>query len=172
MLQYFFNIPVQEDGRFDEEERSKRHQILSQLKIGTQQEIMEGYFGQYPVIFICFKDIKGVTYEDIEAAIRDLIYKLYAAHRYFLRSDKLDDIQKEHFRKFITKKFNLSELKDSLYSLSEMLFAHFGKKVVILIDEYDTPKNDLYAKKLAREGKPSEEDDLYLEKILLLLEVF
>ena len=168
MLQYFFNIPVQEDGRIDEEERSKRRQIFSQLKIGTQQEIMEGYFGQYPAIFISFKDIKGLVYEDLETGVRDLIYKLYVAHRYLLRSDRLDDIQKEYFRKFITKQFDLFELKDSLYSLSEMLFVHFGKKVVILIDEYDTPMNDWYAQQLAREEKPSSEDERYRQNILLL----
>ncbi|MBS0185223.1 MAG: AAA family ATPase, partial [Proteobacteria bacterium] len=168
MLQYFFNIPVQEDGRIDEEERSKRYQIFSQLNIGTQKEIIEGYLGQYPTLFISFKDIKGLTYEDLEIELRNLIYKLYASHRYLLESDRLDDIQKEYFRKFITKQFDLSELKDSLYALSEMLFVHFGKKVVILIDEYDTPMNDWYAKQLAREGKPSAEEDLYLQNILLL----
>ncbi|MBS0185562.1 MAG: hypothetical protein JSS34_04380 [Proteobacteria bacterium] len=70
---------------------------------------MNGYLGQYPTIFISFKDIKGLTYEDLETGIKDLIYKLYASHRYLLESDRLDDIQKDYFRKFITKQFDLSE---------------------------------------------------------------
>ena len=168
MLQYFFNIPVQEDGSVDDEERIKRQILFSKMKIGACPDILAEYQGQYPAIFVCFKDIKGLTYEEIETGIRNLIHKLYVSHRYLLHSPKIDDIQKEDFRKFITKQFDLSELKDSLFTLSEMLFLHFGKKVILLIDEYDTPMNDWYAKQLARDGNFSDEDDLYLQKILLL----
>ncbi|MBS0185814.1 MAG: AAA family ATPase [Proteobacteria bacterium] len=168
MLQYFFTIPVKEDGSIHLEEREKRYTIFEKMKIGAHKEILDKYLGQYPVIFACFKDIKGLTYDELEMGIRDVIYKLYISHEYLLQSKKLSDIKKEHFRKFITKKFDLSELKDSLLFLSELLFIHFEKKVILLIDEYDTPMNDWYAKQLAREEDPSEVDKLYLQNILLL----
>ncbi|HQS84106.1 MAG: hypothetical protein B7Y25_04090 [Alphaproteobacteria bacterium 16-39-46] len=168
MLQYFFNIPVQEDGRVDEEERARRHVIFSKMKIGYCPDILAEYQGQYPTIFVCFKDIKGLTYEEIETGIRNLIHKLYVAHEYLLQSKKISETKKEDFRKYLIKDFDLSELKESLFFLSELLFTHFEKKVILLIDEYDTPMNDWYAKQLARDGSSSDEEDLYLQKILLL----
>ncbi|OYZ36602.1 MAG: hypothetical protein B7Y25_06925 [Alphaproteobacteria bacterium 16-39-46] len=138
------------------------------MKIGEDQKIMSEYFGQYPVIFVCFKDIKGLTYEELEMGIRNLIHKLYVAHEYLLQSTKIRETKKEDFRKYLIKEFDLSELKESLLTLSELLFLHFRKKVILLIDEYDTPTNDWYAKQLARGGNASDEDELYLQKILLL----
>ena len=99
MLQYFFNIPVQEDGRVDEEERNKRQTLFSKMKIGACSDIMAQYLGQYPAIFVCFKDIKGLTYEEIETGIRNLIHKLYVAHEYLLQSNKISETKKEDFRK-------------------------------------------------------------------------
>ncbi len=58
MLQYFFGIPVKSNGEIDEEEQLKRRDIFSKLKIGEQLDILKGYCGKYPVIFISFKDTK------------------------------------------------------------------------------------------------------------------
>ncbi|MBS0186062.1 MAG: AAA family ATPase, partial [Proteobacteria bacterium] len=172
MLNSFFSIPVKEEGQQDEEEFSKRQNLFSHMKIGAFPEILEKYLGKVPTIFVSFKGVKGTSYETIESALKDVIYRAYTAHKYLLQSQKLDEIQKNLFTKFITKNFDLSELENSLLYLSEMLYRHFGQKVFILIDEYDTPLNDWYALKLAQETMISQEKDLYFQSVLRLFREF
>ena len=172
MLQYFFGIPVKSNGEIDEEERSKRRDIFSQLKIGDHHDILENYLGKFPVIFVSFKEIKGKDYETIEIGVRDLIYKLFTRHKYLLQSEKLDDIQKTRFNKFITKDFDIAELKSSFFYLSEMLSTHFDQKVFILIDEYDTPLNDWYALQLARDTLSVQEETYFQDVLELFKGIF
>ncbi|HQS83664.1 MAG: hypothetical protein B7Y25_01030 [Alphaproteobacteria bacterium 16-39-46] len=167
MLQYFFGVPVKPNGEIDEKERSKRNDIFSQLKIGEHPDILENYLGKSPVIFVSFKEIKGDSFEMIEMKVRDLIYELYETHEYLLSSDKLSEGQKDLFKKFIKEDFDFAKLTKSIFYLSKMLYTHFGQKVFILIDEYDTPLNDWYALQLARET-PSEAEDVYFQKVLSL----
>ncbi|HQS85117.1 MAG TPA: AAA family ATPase, partial [Alphaproteobacteria bacterium] len=172
MLQYFFGIPVKSNGEIDEEEQSKRQDIFSQLKIGDHPDILENYLGKFPVIFVSFKEIKGKDYETIEVGVRDLIYELFTRHKYLLQSEKLDDIQKKRFNKFITKDFDIAELKSSFFYLSEMLYTHFSQKVFILIDEYDTPLNDWYALQLARDTFSVQEETYFQDVLELFKGIF
>ncbi|MBS0185951.1 MAG: AAA family ATPase [Proteobacteria bacterium] len=167
MLQYFFGIPVKNNGDINEEEFSKKQAVFSKLKIGEHLNIIENYLGKFPVIFVSFKEIKGNEFEMTQMKIKELIYGLYETHKYLLQSDKLDDIQKTLFKKFITKSFDLAELEKSLFYLSKMLSTHFDQKVFILIDEYDTPLNDWYAVQLAQEGI-SVTKDKYFQSVLSL----
>ncbi|HQS84292.1 MAG: hypothetical protein B7Y25_01360 [Alphaproteobacteria bacterium 16-39-46] len=167
MLQYFFSIPVQKNGDTDEAEQLKKREIFSHLKIGADSDFLEKYLGKIPTIFISFKGIKGGTYETIEKGVKDLIYRLYATHEYLLHSDNLSKRQKTLFSKYITKEFDSAELQSSIFYLSEMLHSHFSRKVLILIDEYDTPLNDWYALQLAREAISAEEI-VYFQDVLAL----
>ena len=167
MLQYFFGIPVKSNGDIDDEEQSKRQNIFSHLKIGEYPDILQRYLGKFPVISVSFKEIKGESFEMIEMKVRDLIYGLYTRHEYLLQSAKLSEWQKDLFKKFMTKSFDRAELENSLFYLSEMIYTHFGQKVFILIDEYDTPLNDWYALQLARETI-SDAEDTYFQSVLRL----
>ncbi|WP_425360944.1 AAA family ATPase [Candidatus Tisiphia endosymbiont of Stenodema calcarata] len=107
--------------------------------------------GQYPVISINFKDVKGSSYQEIESGIRKQVIKLFASHYYlrrYLTQDiaLLDNAQKEILERYFAGKFDKEDLKDSLGFLSGLLSKHFGQKVYILIDEYDTPINNSYLK--------------------------
>ncbi|HQS84382.1 MAG: hypothetical protein B7Y25_05460 [Alphaproteobacteria bacterium 16-39-46] len=167
MLQYFFSIPVKSNGEIDEEEQSKKHDIFSKLKIGKQLDIIKGYCGKYPVIFISFKDAKATTFEEMQENIADLIQELYKSHRYLLESPKLDDIDKDEFKRYITGPLTNPMILKALKTLSYFLFKHFNQKVFILIDEYDTPLNDWYALQLARETL-SDTEDMYFQNVLNL----
>ncbi len=167
MCQYFFSIPVHKDGTQDDEEYLKRKNVFSRMAIGDYPNTLKEYLGRVPTIFISFKGIKGSTYESIEMGVRDLIYMLYAKHEYLISSDRLSESQKRLFKKFLTKEFDLSELNSSLLYLSEMLYIHFDHKVMILIDEYDTPLNDWYAKQL-EQGSYVKEDTEYVQDVLNL----
>ncbi len=167
MCEYFFSIPVKKNGSIDTTEVSKRQDVFSKMKIGCHPHIIQEHLGKVPTIFVSFKGIKGSTYEIIEMGVRDLIYMLYARHDYLINSDNLSERQKTLFKKFITKEFDLSELQNSLFYLSEMLHTHFGEKVIILIDEYDTPLNDWYAKQLEQDSYVNE-DIGYVQDVLEL----
>ncbi|KDE74503.1 hypothetical protein FUSO7_02525, partial [Fusobacterium necrophorum BFTR-2] len=93
--------------------------------------------GKYPVVFLSFKDTKRNTWEEMISDIRFFISELFYSFRFLLENSNEFDIPV--FKGIITKKSNMSELTNSLKILSRMLKEHYQQKVVILIDEYDTP---------------------------------
>jgi len=130
---------------------SGRKKLLTKLKIAEDLSIIAEYQGQFPVITINFKQVKGNSYQEIEEEIRNQITKLYAQHKYlekYLAVDNklLTNDQKEQLSKYFNGNLNRVELKASLGFLSELLFKHFNRKTYILIDEYDTPINSSYLK--------------------------
>ncbi|HQS85016.1 MAG TPA: AAA family ATPase [Alphaproteobacteria bacterium] len=172
MLEYFFGISVHKDGTINEQEQSKKRDVFAQLEIGAHPDILETYLGKFPVIFVSFKEIKGKNYEEIENGVRELIYEVFATHEYLLQSENLSERQKNLFHKFIEEDFDLAKLTSSLFHLSEMLHTHFGQKVIILIDEYDTPLNDWYSLQLARDTFGSEEDAYFQDVLRLFRGIF
>ncbi|WP_375331051.1 AAA family ATPase [Candidatus Tisiphia endosymbiont of Oplodontha viridula] len=165
MLKKFFEIEVDQDGKPLPLEQKINNKLflggtvdlgfdetkeLKSLKIADIASSMKRQ-GQYPVISISFKDVKGSSYQDIENGIRNQVIKLFVKHRYlkhYIAKNKnlLDEVQKEQLKRYFTGKFDKDDLKDSLGFLSELLFKHFNQKVYILIDEYDTPINSSYIK--------------------------
>ena len=145
---------------------------LAPLKIAQQcPELVTEYQGQYPVISLGLKDVKGSSYEQIEAAIKNQIIKLYTKHRYLKQhiqdeSSLLEEAQKEKLQHYFKGTLSQEDLKDSLQFLSELLSKHFGKPVYVLIDEYDTPINSAY---LAFKDNPKAKA---LEKVLQLFRGF
>jgi hypothetical protein len=131
MLQHFFAVEV--DGRATKG-------LFDNLKIAqvAQGEYLK-YQGQYPVIFISFKDIKKSTFSEAVKCFRLLVQELYRAHRGLLKSDKLEPDEKELFKKLLEDNAEQSELERSLKILSEFLQKHHGVMPYLLIDEYDTP---------------------------------
>lgn len=97
------------------------------------------YQGQYPVIFVTFKDIKCETWE----ATYDLIYKTirneFERHSELLESSALSSYSKDYIRKVLDGKASENDMMMSLSMFSQMLDAHYSKKAIIIIDEYDIP---------------------------------
>ena len=122
---------------------------LSALKIAQHQELMATYQGQFPVISLGLKDVKGSSYEQIEEGIKKQVTNLYIKHRYLkqyiqVEGGLLEGTQKEQLQHYFNGKLSQEDLKDSLRFLSELLSKHFGQPVYVLIDEYDTPINSAY----------------------------
>ncbi|WP_250312119.1 AAA family ATPase [Rickettsia endosymbiont of Oedothorax gibbosus] len=163
MLQKFFEIEVDQNGiPLPTEDRIncilftggeinlgiKGKRTLEPLKINGNVYAMTQQ-GQFPVISINFKDVKGSNYQEIENGIKNQVTNLFTNHRYlkrYITTDEklLDDAQKEKLNRYFTGKLDKEDLKDSLRVLSEVLYKHFNQKVYILIDEYDTPINSSY----------------------------
>ena len=173
MLRCFLSIEVDERGVPLSQEQCLNHKLfaggevalptgqskqLSALKIAQHQELMATYQGQFPVISLGFKDVKGSSYEEIEEGVAAQINNLYIKHRYlkqYIQAEGgvLEDKQKEQLHHYFKDKLSQKDLKDSLQFLSELLYSHFGKPVYVLIDEYDTPINSAYLEFKDRPGE-------------------
>ena len=128
MLRYFFDI-----------NHSENEALFKNLNIWqTENEIKEKQ-GKYPVIYLSFKDAKHRTWSDTLALIKIELAKLYRVHAYILKSDLLSDIEKKEYTKIADRSADITDFEVCIKQLSEYLFKYHGQKVVVLIDEYDTP---------------------------------
>ena len=123
---------------------------LKPLKIASHESSIKRQ-GQFPVISISFKDVKGGSYKEIEDGVKDQVTGLYERYKYLEqyneeKSKLLSNSQKGKLKRYLDGDINRNNLKASLRFLSEILYKHFGQKVYILIDEYDTPINNAYIK--------------------------
>ena len=102
--------------------------------------------GQYPVIFLTFKDVKFETWEATLEKIGGLLQAEFGRHKELLESDKIADYEKAFFSKILNGNINEVNLSSSLENLSRMLEEHYDKAPIIIIDEYDTPIQEGYSK--------------------------
>ena len=99
--------------------------------------------GTYPVISLSFANIKERTYEDTRKKIGQILISLYAEYSFLLKGDLLYKTEKEYFQR-ITEGMDDSDATLALHQLSNYLSRYYGKKVIILLDEYDTPMQEAY----------------------------
>ena len=133
-LKYFFDIENREENR----------KLFNGLYIENSPMIKEQ--GKYPVIFISMKGITGLNWNDsfneIKLKVKDLFKDQSNLVKYLDNYDKID------FEKYILNVDDLKEadLKKSLYLLTKLLYKHYNQKVILLIDEYDSPILSAYEK--------------------------
>ena len=124
MLNYFFNL-----------KNKKENRVLFEKLYISKSKYMDKQ-GEYPVIYLSFKDIKSLNWEDCYMETKILISNIYNEFN-FLR-EKLNERDLKEFDS-IWMKEKEADWRNSLKNLSGYLYEYYGKKVVILIDEYDTP---------------------------------
>ena len=130
MLKYFFDIENKEENK----------EIFKNLYIEKTEAFKEQ--GQYPVIFLSLKDLKALTWEQMEKAIKSAISRLFSEYKYLLNDlDKFDTLT---FENILLKNTELEDLKEALKFLTKILYEKYNKKVVVLIDEYDSPLVSAY----------------------------
>ena len=140
MLNCFFSNKYADRGELFEK--------LEIWKYGKCREIQ----GTYPVIFLSFASIKSNNFTDTKNDIVAVINGAFRSHSYLLDSDVLSDAEKEIFESFDRYANNISVDKEianetvyrALNNLSLFLSRYYGKKVIILLDEYDTPMQEAY----------------------------
>ena len=130
MLHYFFAEKVLEQPTKG---------LFNGLKISQTGEQYMAYQGQYPVISVSLKRLTGKTYEIMLNRMRELISFIYRQHLKLLDSPYLVKQQKNRFEAMLGNNATEAHLEVSLLDLAEYLHTHYKKKVIILIDEYDTP---------------------------------
>ena len=108
-----------------------------------EEEDYRNLQGTFPVISLSFADVKESSFEGARKKICQIIRDLYDRHDYLLASEQLNENEKEQFQKISAEMENYLA-KGSLKALSKYLTAYYGRKVIILLDEYDTPLQEAY----------------------------
>ena len=128
--------------------------VFDGLKIAQEKELCEKYMGKYPVISISLKSVGGLRYDSAVAALRTVIGNEAGRFRFLRDSEKLDEDDKNSYNQLInvevkgSSKYTVSDdaLIDSLKTLSQLLEKHYGRKAILLIDEYDVPLDKAFQK--------------------------
>jgi hypothetical protein len=131
MLDYFFSV----------EHRECSH-IFEGLKIWNDEKYRQ-LQGTYPVISLSFANVKDNNYEDMIFDIANIISNEYENRRYLLEGNLLSDNEKTIFNS-INSDMKASSIKLAINYLSKFMSRYYGKRVIILLDEYDTPMQDAY----------------------------
>jgi hypothetical protein len=119
--------------------------IFKNLSI-WQDEKYRSLQGTYPVITLSFANIKENNFEDVKSRIGQVIADAYSSHWYLVESNILRDNEKKAFLKIVEEVDTVPDttLTMAVHKLTEYLYRYFGKKVIILLDEYDTPMQEAY----------------------------
>lgn len=120
----------------------KRGDLFKGLSIWTDQRYQR-LQGSYPVIFISFADVKQNNYKDAIQKIKNIIVDVYRQHRYLNNEECFTENEKQQMMA-ITEKMDDVTAQDALKNLSSYLNLLYGKKVLIFLDEYDTPMQEAY----------------------------
>ena len=131
MLRYFF-------------ETGTDSKLFNGLYISQNAELCEKYMGKYPVIAISLKGVDADSYTKAKAQIIKIINREARRHRFLLKSENLDSFDKELLTQLLSRQMEEDTITSSLQELTEVLEAHFSKKVVVLIDKYDVPLAKAY----------------------------
>ena len=131
MLRYFF------EKDYPGQEPANNAELFQGLAI-AKTEVFEKHQGQYPVIFLSFRNIKGESFKEVYRELQNIIWQEAKRHKYLLQGEILDTEEKQTFQGF------KDYPSDMLKNLIVWLNRYHKEQVVILIDEYDTPLQDGY----------------------------
>ena len=138
MLQYFF------EDTGNPAENAKNRKLFQKMKIMEAGEEYTRQMGIYPVINLTLKSAKQPSFESAFGRMKDAIAEEFKRHPYVLQSDKIDDDDKELFRKIAGRKAKYDEYCGSLKFLCRCLSQTAENNTIILIDEYDVPLENAY----------------------------
>ncbi len=142
MLYYFFSNQYTTENRL--------------LFVGKQIESAQtsdgrncmDFQGQYPTIFLTFKNIRPKSFEEAKEQIAKKMSGVYGEHLYLFKSERLNSNEKKLFNAILNRDAREVDLQCALEGLSKYLHKHYEKRVVILLDEYDTPFHAAYTAKI------------------------
>ena len=134
MLKTFFEIGCEEE-------------LFAGLKISNETELCQKYMGKFPVVSVSLKGVSGNDYPAARSMLCSVIGAEAMRFQFLSESDRLTDREKKQYDQLVMidetnqEGFVMSDavLKESLRTLSNLLYRHYGKKVILLIDEYDVP---------------------------------
>lgn len=127
MLAEFFDL--QKDSRA----------LFEGLSISEEKELCREWMNQYPVLFLSFRTVDGLSFEKAYAMLAAVMADLYNDHYDLMESVRINPADKEAFYRIVSKRTAQEEVKNGLSRLIRLMSAHYEKPVILLIDEYDVP---------------------------------
>lgn len=127
MLAEFFDI------------RKENQKMFEGLEIVKDAELCSKWMNQWPVLFFTLKDVDGDTFEEAYGMIQFLISSVCGEREYLLDSEKVLETDKKIFHRLLEQSGTRTDVKTALFVLMRMMKAHYGKDVILLVDEYDVP---------------------------------
>ena len=132
MVEQFFSIDYADQG-----EQFEGLSIWNDEKYRKLQ-------GIYPVISLSFARVKETNYADTRAKICEIIRDIFIKYSFLKESEVLTDADRDFFDRILKEDISNPDATSALYQLSNYLYRYYGKKVIILLDEYDTPMQEAY----------------------------
>jgi hypothetical protein len=130
-VDYFFSV-----------DHSGDRELFGGLKIFEEKKYRK-LQGTYPVISISFASVKNADFKGTLYKISCILFAEYARHRYLLEGELLSEAEKVQFHSVIPG-MDAAQMETSIQFLTAFLSRYYGKKVIILLDEYDTPMQEAY----------------------------
>ena len=146
MINNFFNIQKNSKSLFDG------------LAITKHEDFCKNWMNQYPILYITFKDIEGMNFEDAYDMLLMRISEVCIGLADLIDNDLIDSDDIATFKSLKSRSGNISDVKTSLKTIMRMLNTVYGRKVILLIDEYDVP--------LAKASERETVDNPYYDRML------
>ncbi|MCI5510002.1 MAG: ATP-binding protein [Eubacterium sp.] len=127
MLENFFDI------------RKDTKELFDGLEITNNTELCEKWMNRWPTVFISFKSVDGLDFQGAYDMLTLAISELFKKHLYLLDSEQVNAYDKQSFSRIVEGTASVKEIKNSLILLTGMMYIHYGKQVILLMDEYDVP---------------------------------
>ena len=132
MLETFFSV-----------EYADRSNLFEDLSIWEEDKYRQ-LQGTYPVISLSFARVKEADYNTTRKKFFEILRNLYIKYSFLKDSNILTDADRTFFNRVMSEDMEESDASSALYQLSDYLYRYYGKKVIILLDEYDTPMQEAY----------------------------
>ncbi len=137
MLASFFDI------------RKDSRELFEGLEISENEELCAQWMNQWPVLFVTLKDVNGRDFPDAYEMLHQVIADLCKDHYYLKTSEKVSPEDREVFARLCARRGELADVKNAISLLLRMMHDHYGKEVILIVDEYDVPlakasDNDYY----------------------------
>ena len=125
-------------------DNSKQLELFKGTKILEDKEFCDKFMGQCPVITITLKKVDGTNFKEFYESFASAVYDVALRYSYLKNSNKLDKSDKDELENLTTKSYllkieNQQTVKDALRTLSRLLYKEYGRRAILLIDEYDVP---------------------------------
>ncbi len=127
MLEAFFDI------------RKDHRALFEGLEIASHPALCAAWMNRYPTVFITLRQVEGLNFQDAYGQLLYEIALLYQEHAYVLDGASLSEPEKQLYRRLMNREADRTDVLRSIEFLTQVLHKHYGRKVILLMDEYDVP---------------------------------
>ncbi len=119
--------------------RKDNSALFEGLSISENKELCKNWRNQYPTVFVSFRNVDGLDFKHAYEMLKETFSDVFMQHIYLLESDKVHEFDKRVIERIANRTASAGELQNALLILTRVMSTHYGKPVILLIDEYDVP---------------------------------